>query len=151
MVKNLSLALGLVVLVSLGGFLFLHRVPRYRYLEIARVPRTGTDEYAVSYGAMPPELRDRWPFVITRPVHWRYKVCLEAPKERASNSSGPVVWESVDVVPDSMTWLTRDSLRVDVPHIIYPPRYRESVRVHRHRGVVVTTVGLTAVTEATNP
>ena len=146
------MALGLVVLASLGSFLLLHRVPKYRYREIARVQRTGTDEYAVSYGAMPPELRDGWsPFVITKPVHCRYKVCLEDSRELALNAFGPIVWESVDVVPDSMAWLTRDSLRVEVPHIIYPRRYRESVRVHRHRGVVVTTVGLTAVTEATNP
>ncbi len=146
--KKLFWALGLAILASIGSCMLWSRAPKPVHHELARVQRPGTQEYAVSYSITPPELRNGgFPFYSPRALHWKYKVCLEGSRERASYKRGPVVWESVDVAPDSVTWLTRDSLRVDVAHVIYPRRYRESVRVHRHRGVVVTTVGLTSRTE----
>jgi hypothetical protein len=146
--KRLLLALGLAALASLGICLLWSRAPKPVPHELARVQRPGTEEYAVAYSINPPEFRNGWiHFYSPKLIHWKYKVCLEGSRERASHKRGPVVWESRDVAPDSMAWLTRDSLRVDVARVIYPRRYWQSVRVHRHRGVVVTTEGLTSRTE----
>lgn len=145
--KRLLPALGLAILAALGSWMLWNRAPKPIPHEIARVQRPGTEAYAVAYSIRPRELRGRLPFLSTKLLHWKYMVCLEGSRERASYKRGPVVWESVDVIPDSTAWLTRDSLLVDVPDIIYTGRQRASVRVHRHRGVVVTTVGLTSRTE----
>ena len=71
-----------------------------------------------------------------------FAVVLQGPGERRIDMKG-VIWESTEVEPAAIDWVSPETLRVSVLKGSHGRSNKESVRTHKKRGVTVVTAWVT--------